>query len=161
MKCPYCGTTETKVLDSRATEDGATIRRRRECVVCTKRFTTYEKIGETPLVVIKKDGRREIFDDTKVLKGLTRAGIKRQIPLYVFEELVKEIKGELRSYLDQEVSTERIGDMILNKLRKVDEVAYVRFASVYRHFKDINSFKKELDEMLRTKVGKEEKEHVC
>ncbi len=155
MKCPYCDAMKTKVLDSRAIESGDAIRRRRKCVVCAKRFTTYEKIKEAPLVVIKKDGRREIFNDTKVLNGLIRAGEKRKIPLYVFEELVKEIKGELRSYLDQEVSTERIGDMILTKLRGIDEVAYVRFASVYKHFKDIDSFKKELDEMSSTKVEKE------
>ncbi len=155
MKCPYCAAMKTKVLDSRAIEDGVTTRRRRKCAVCAKRFTTYEKTKEAPLVVVKKDGRREIFDDTKVLNGLIRAGEKRKIPLYVFEELVKEVKGELRSYFDQEVSTERIGDMILKKLSKIDEVAYVRFASVYKRFQDIDSFKKELDEISITKKGEE------
>ncbi len=156
MKCPHCGTMDSRVLDSRATEEGSVIRRRRECATCFKRFTTYEKIDEIPLVVVKKDGRREIFDGTKILNGLIRAGEKRQIPLKVFEKLVEEVERELRSSFDQEITTDKIGDIILNKLRKIDEVAYVRFASVYRDFKDVYSFKKELEEMLKLKSKESE-----
>ncbi len=149
MKCPYCGDVDSRVLDSRTTHEKAAIRRRRECASCSRRFTTYEMVEEKPLVVLKKDGRREIFNGQKILKGLTRAGEKRQIPLEVFEELVAETERELRSSLDQEVSSKKIGSIIMGKLRKIDEVAYVRFASVYRHFKDIDSFRDELEKMTR------------
>ncbi|HHX77401.1 MAG TPA: transcriptional repressor NrdR [Firmicutes bacterium] len=151
MKCPYCGSVSSRVLNSRANEDSSSIRRRRECTSCLRRFTTYEKISETPLIVIKKDGRKEMFDPNKILKGLVRAGEKRDIPFNVFEELVAETERELRSTYEKEVSTYVIGNIVLGKLRHVDEVAYVRFASVYRDFKDILSFKKELDELLQTK----------
>lgn len=149
MKCPFCGTEESRVMDSRTTNEGAAIRRRRECITCARRFTTYETIEAKPLVVIKKDGRREIFDGNKILRGLVRAGEKRQIPLQVFENLVDETERELGSSLNLEVTSEKIGSMILQKLREVDEVAYVRFASVYRHFKDIYSFQDELEEMSK------------
>lgn len=149
MKCPFCGAVDSRVMDSRTTNEGTAIRRRRECIACAKRFTTYETIEEKPLVVIKKDGRREIFNGNKILRGLVRAGEKRQIPLQVFEELVEETERELRSTLDQEVTSEKIGSTVLQKLREVDEVAYVRFASVYRHFQDIFSFQDELEEMSK------------
>lgn len=151
MKCPYCGEADSRVLDSRTTHEGAAIRRRRECSTCSKRFTTYEMLEEKPLTVIKKDGRREIFNGQKILKGLVRAGEKRQIPLEAFEELVAETERELRSSLDSEITSERIGSIIIGKLRKIDEVAYVRFASVYRHFQDIDSFRDELEKMTRDK----------
>lgn len=151
MKCPFCGAADSRVLDSRTTGEGAAIRRRRECAACVKRFTTYETVEEKPLVVVKKDGRREIFNGHKILKGLERAGEKRQIPLEAFEELVAETERELRSSLDQEVTSEKIGSIIIQKLRKIDEVAYVRFASVYRRFQDIDSFRDELEKMSREK----------
>ncbi len=147
MKCPFCGAMDSRVMDSRTTNEGAAIRRRRECAACAKRFTTYENIDEKPLIVIKKDGRREMFNGNKILNGLVRAGEKRQIPLQVFEELVADTERELRSSLDQEVTSEKIGSIIIRKLRLIDEVAYVRFASVYRQFKDIHSFRDELEKM--------------
>lgn len=149
MKCPFCGAVDSRVMDSRTTNEGAAIRRRRECITCARRFTTYETIEAKPLVVIKKDGRQEIFDGNKILRGLVRAGEKRQIPLQVFENLVAETERELSSSLNLEVTSEKIGSMILQKLRGVDEVAYVRFASVYRHFKDIYSFQDELEAMSK------------
>ncbi|PKM81132.1 MAG: transcriptional regulator NrdR [Firmicutes bacterium HGW-Firmicutes-13] len=144
MKCPYCGSLENKVVDSRSTDEGSAIRRRRECTGCGKRFTTYEKIDEFPLVVVKSDGRREVFDRNKIMNGLLRAGVKRQIELKVFEELVDDLERELRNTFIQEVRAKQLGEMILERLRNIDEVAYVRFASVYRKFQDIESFKQEL-----------------
>ncbi|NLA11982.1 MAG: transcriptional repressor NrdR [Firmicutes bacterium] len=155
MKCPYCGTQDSRVLDSRATQEGAAIRRRRECYGCMNRFTTMEKIEEEPLVVIKRDGRRELFDGNKVLQGLFRAGQKRDIPLAVWQELVESLEQELRSSYVKEIPAGEIGEFVLERLRQIDEVAYVRFASVYRQFPDIETFKKELEEMLRQKEAEE------
>ncbi len=149
MKCPYCGEPDTRVLDSRATQDSSAIRRRRQCVSCSNRFTTMEKIEEEPLVVIKRDGRRELFDSGKILKGLLLAGQKRNIPLSRWEELVDELELDLRSSFVKEVPADSIGDIILKKLRKIDEVAYVRFASVFRQFPDVEAFKAELDQILK------------
>lgn len=151
MKCPYCGEIETRVLDSRSTQDASAIRRRRQCARCSNRFTTMEKAEEEPLVVIKRDGRRELFDAGKIIRGLLLAGRKRNIPLSTWEELVENLEQELRSSYVKEISADRIGDLILKKLRSIDEVAYVRFASVFRKFPDVEAFKAELEEMLREK----------
>jgi len=151
MKCPYCGTQDSRVLDSRATQEGAAIRRRRECNGCANRFTTMEKIEEEPLVVIKRDGRRELFDGNKVLQGLLRAGQKRNIPLATWQQLVERLEQELRSSYAREIAVGEIGEFVLERLRQIDEVAYVRFASVYRQFPDIETFKTELEKMLRQK----------
>jgi len=151
MRCPYCGEIDTRVLDSRATQDSSSIRRRRQCVSCTKRFTTMEKLEEEPIVVIKRDGRRELFDPGKLLKGLILAGQKRDIPLSRWEELVQNLEQELRSSYTKEVAADRIGDILLKKLRRIDEIAYVRFASVFRQFPDVEAFKAELEDMLREK----------
>ncbi len=151
MKCPFCGEADTRVLDSRAAQEATAIRRRRQCTVCTNRFTTMEKIEEEPLVVIKRDGRRELFDSSKILKGLLLAGQKRNIPLSRWEEVVENLEQELRSSYVREVTTDRIGDIILARLREIDEVAYVRFASVFRQFPDVEAFKKELQVMLDDK----------
>jgi transcriptional repressor NrdR len=147
VKCPYCGCFESRVLDSRSTDEGSAIRRRRECTICEKRFTTYEKLEDTPIIVVKRDGSRQIFDRTKILNGLIYAGGKQKIPLRVFEALVDELERELRNNFNQEVSSDEIGQRVLAKLRDIDEVAYVRFASVYHKFKDIDDFKKALADM--------------
>lgn len=149
MKCPYCGEPDSKVLDSRAIDEETAIRRRRECGRCGQRFTTYERLDKIPLVVVKKDGRREAFDRNKVLHGLVRACEKRSIPVTRLEELVDEVEKELHGRLDREVSSSEIGEMVMERLRDVDEVAYVRFASVYRQFKDINRFMLELQTLLK------------
>lgn len=151
MKCPYCHHPESKVLDSRPTDDGASIRRRRECQHCTRRFTTYEKVEEVPLMVVKKDGRREAFDRNKILAGLLKACEKRPVPVATLERAVDEIERDLRNTLDREIPTEAIGEMVMEKLRGIDEVAYVRFASVYRQFKDLNKFREELERLLAGK----------
>lgn len=148
MKCPFCGEPDSKVLDSRAIDEETVIRRRRECGQCGHRFTTYERLDKIPLVVVKKDGCRESFDRNKVLHGLVRACEKRSIPIGRLEELVDEIEKELYGRLDREVSSSEIGEMVMERLRDVDEVAYVRFASVYRQFKDINRFMQELEKLL-------------
>ena len=151
MKCPYCGTQDSRVLDSRATREGAAIRRRRECNGCANRFTTMEMIEEEPLLVIKRDGRRELFDGNKVLRGLLLAGRKRDIPLAAWQRLVDQLEQELRSSYTREISTGEIGEFVLERLRQIDEVAYVRFASVYRQFPDVETFKSELEKMYRQK----------
>ena len=151
MKCPYCGYQESKVVDSRHSEDGQSIRRRRECLSCQKRFTTYETVESLPMVVIKKDGSRQSFDRQKVLRGMIRACEKRPVPLAELERIADEIEQELQNALEREVSTEYIGELVMDKLRAVDEVAYVRFASVYRQFKDIDTFMKELNKLLESK----------
>ncbi len=151
MKCPFCGHMDSKVLDSRPAEDGNAIRRRRECIECGRRFTTYEKVDEIPLVVVKKDGRREVFDRSKILGGILKACEKRSISMTQMEEVVDDIEKELRNRMDVEVSSEQIGEMVMEKLRGLDEVAYVRFASVYRRFKDVNSFIEELENLLKKK----------
>ena len=152
MKCPFCGFTESKVLDSRPADDGNAIRRRRECADCVRRFTTYEKIDEIPLIVVKKDGRREVFDRTKILGGIIKAGEKRSITMQQMEETVSDIEKEIRNKMDTEVGSEQIGEFVMDRLRKLDEVAYVRFASVYRQFQDINSFIDELEKLLKRKA---------
>lgn len=147
MKCPYCGYSESKVIDSRLTDEGERIRRRRECLNCAKRFTTYEVIETVPVVVVKKDKSREAFDRNKLLNGLLRACEKRPVPLETLERIVDEIETLLQNSLDREVPSTLIGTYAMDKLKKVDEVAYVRFASVYREFKDINTFMDELNKI--------------
>jgi transcriptional repressor NrdR len=147
MLCPYCQETESKVIDSRSSEDGAVIRRRRECTGCKKRFTTYERIEERPLLVIKKGGNREQFDRNKILMGLTRACEKRPVSSEAMEKIVNSIEADLRDFSDREVSSMVIGEMVMDKLRNLDEVAYVRFASVYRQFTDLNSFINTIDQL--------------
>ena len=149
MRCPFCAHPESRVLDSRPADEGATIRRRRECVSCAKRFTTYERIDEAPLVVVKKDSRRELFDRNKLLNGLIKACEKRPISVERLEKLVVEIEKELRNKMESEVSSSVIGELVMNWLRDEDEVAYVRFASVYREFQDIDSFREELEKFLK------------
>ena len=148
MKCPFCGFTDSKGIDSRPAEDGTTIRRRRECLECQKRFTTYEIIERMPLVVIKRDGSRESFDKVKIINGVIRACEKRPVTMTQIESLANEIELELRGRLESEVSSELIGEMVMTRLKDLDEVAYVRFASVYRSFKDINTFMEELTKLL-------------
>ena len=147
MKCPYCGYSESKVIDSRPTDEGERIRRRRECLNCATRFTTYEVIETVPVVVVKKDKSREAFDRNKLLNGLLRACEKRPVPLETLERIVDEIETLLQNSLDREVPSTLIGTYAMDKLKKVDEVAYVRFASVYREFKDINTFMDELNKI--------------
>ena len=151
MRCPYCAFPESKVIDSRPADDGASIRRRRECLSCRKRFTTYETMESLPLVVIKKDGSRQSFDRNKVLGGLIRACEKRPVPYHSLEEMTNEIEQVLQSKMEREVSSSEIGELVMERLKKVDEVAYVRFASVYRQFKDINTFMYELNKLLEDK----------
>lgn len=151
MKCPYCFYQESKVVDSRPTDEGLSIRRRRECLGCGKRFTTYELVETTPLMVIKKDRSREPFNREKLLTGLLRACEKRPVSLPALEAVVDDIEGSLQNSLEREVATGRIGEMAMERLRGIDEVAYVRFASVYRQFKDIHSFLEELNAIVETK----------
>ena len=148
MKCPFCGFTDSKVIDSRPAEEGATIRRRRECMACQKRFTTYEIIERLPLVVVKRDGSRQSFDKVKLINGMVRACEKRPVSLQTLEKIADEIEQELQGKLEREISTVEIGEMVMKRLKEVDEVAYVRFASVYRSFKDINTFMEELSKLL-------------
>ena len=140
MRCMYCGYDDSKVLDSRPVEDGHSIRRRRECLACGKRFTTYERVEELPLVVVKNDSRRELFDPNKILNGLIKACDKRSVPMNVLENLVADVERELSNNMEREVSSKEIGELVMNRLRNVDQVAYVRFASVYRKFEDVSTF---------------------
>lgn len=161
MRCPSCGKGQSKVLDSRSLEDGVAVRRRRECLGCTYRFTTYERVEEPILLVVKKDGRRERFDRTKILAGLRKACEKRPVAAETLEEIVDHIESEIRNTGICEVPTVEIGERIMVALRLLDEVAYVRFASVYREFKDLNTFREELDALRRGDPGRaprEEKE---
>ena len=151
MKCPYCGYLESKVVDSRPADEGASIRRRRECLACHKRFTTYETMESLPLMVIKKDGSRQSFDRNKVMGGLIRACEKRPVPYQTLEGLVAEIELSLQNQIDREVSSSQIGELVLERLKQLDEVAYVRFASVYREFKDVDSFMAELKQLMENK----------
>ena len=151
MKCPFCGHPESKVIDSRPAEEGASIRRRRECLDCQKRFTTYEIVERMPLVVVKRDGSRQSFDKMKLINGMIRACEKRPVPLPVLEQIGDDIEQELQGGLEREISTVKIGEMVMARLKDVDEVAYVRFASVYRSFKDINTFMDELTKLLTEK----------
>lgn len=148
MKCPYCEWLDSKVIDSRPAEEGASVRRRRECNQCGKRFTTYEKLEVAPILVVKKDGRREPFDSDKILKGLMKACEKRPISIEEIEQLVRQIEKQINADLVREINSEQIGEMIMDKLSRLDEVAYVRFASVYRQFKDINTFMEELNKLI-------------
>lgn len=148
MKCPYCGFEESKVIDSRPTDEGQRIRRRRECLECGKRFTTYEVIESLPIIVIKKDKSRETFNRDKLMTGLLRACEKRPVSIDMLDNIIDEIEVIIQNSLDREVSSEKIGELVMEKLKKVDEVAYVRFASVYRQFKDINTFMSELSKLL-------------
>lgn len=149
MKCPFCGHTGTRVLDSRPANENRSIRRRRECERCQKRFTTFETVEETPLIVIKKDGRREEFSRDKMLRGLMRACEKRPVSVDRLEQLVSDVEKELRSKATTEVHSRDVGELVMRELYKVDEVAYVRFASVYRQFGDLNRFMEELNELIR------------
>ncbi len=144
MNCPFCNHPDSKVVDSRPTDEGGSIRRRRECLACQRRFTTYETVEHMALYVVKKDGTRQAFDKSKILNGLTRACEKRPIPLATLEGVANEIEQLLQNTLEREVSTTTIGELIMEKLREIDQVAYIRFASVYRSFDDIDSFLKEL-----------------
>lgn len=148
MRCPFCKSEDTKVTDSRATDDGNAIRRRRECQQCGRRFTTYEMVEEVPLVVVKRDGSRELFDRNKILNGLLRACNKRMVMRQQLDELVTNVERKIRNTLVQEVTSERIGELVLDELRAVDEVAYIRFASVYRQFADLDSFMAELNHLM-------------
>ena len=148
MKCPYCGFKESKVVDSRPADEGSSIRRRRECLSCERRFTTYETMESLPMVVIKKDGSRQTFDRRKVLNGMIRACEKRPVPLADLEKIAEEIEQDLQNSMEREISTETIGEKVMERLRNVDQVAYVRFASVYRQFKDIDTFMAELNKLL-------------
>lgn len=152
MRCPYCNFNEDKVIDSRATQEGASVRRRRECINCGRRFTTYEYVEKTPLMVVKKDGRREPFNREKILSGLTRACQKRPISMERLVKVVSEVEAEIQKKFDQEVESRFIGELVMEKLSKVDDVAYVRFASVYRQFKDVNQFLRELRDILSKRI---------
>ena len=151
MKCPYCSYLESKVVDSRHSDEGNSIRRRRECLSCQKRFTTYETVESLPVIVVKKDNSREPFDRDKILRGMVRASEKRPVAIADIEAAVAEIEQIVQNSLDREVSTDRIGELVMDRLKQLDEVAYVRFASVYRQFKDINSFMRELTKILEEK----------
>ena len=149
VRCSFCQSPDTKVTDSRSTDEGNTIRRRRECQQCGRRFTTYEMVEELPLMVIKKDGRRETFDRNKLISGLLKACEKRPVSMTAIEELVMKVEREIRNTLEREVPTERLGELVMNHLRDLDQVAYVRFASVYRQFADIRTFMHELEGLMR------------
>ena len=151
MKCPYCGHPESKVIDSRPADENASIRRRRECLSCARRFTTYETVESLPMVVIKKDGSRQSFDRQKMLRGMIRACEKRPVTLAELERIADEIEQELQNSMEREIRTEIIGEKVMERLRKVGQVAYVRFASVYRQFKDIDTFMAELNKLLAEK----------
>lgn len=149
MKCMYCGYTESKVIDSRSTDEGRTIRRRRECMQCGKRFTTYETIETTPVLVVKNGGNRQAFDPNKIKNGIIKACEKRPVSMYKIEKLVEDIKKQIYNSLEQEITSKQIGEMVMEGLRQIDEVAYVRYASVYRSFKDISSFMSELETLMQ------------
>ena len=151
MKCPFCNDNETKVLDSRPTEDNTSIRRRRECINCLKRFTTYEKVEDLPIYVIKKDGTREALSKRKIMSGIIKSCEKRPVSVGEIEKIVDEIEKQINNTMDQEINSNDIGELVMEKLKKLDDVAYVRFASVYKQFKDINTFIDELQKLLNEK----------
>lgn len=151
MKCPYCGQVDSKVIDSRPADEGTSIRRRRECLGCGKRFTTYETVESVPLIVVKKNGSRQTFDRSKVLAGLVKACEKRPVPLATLEKIASDIEQQILNSLSREVASEHIGELVMEQLKDVDEVAYVRFASVYRQFRDINTFMEELSKLLENR----------
>lgn len=152
MKCPFCNHNDSRVIDSRSAEDGTTIRRRRECVNCGRRFTTYEVVEKLPLMVIKQDGRREVFKRDKILNGVIRSCDKRDISMERIVSLVNAVERDIRNTMEQEISSAKIGELVMNRLKEFDEVAYIRFASVYRKFTDIGSFMQELNELQAQKV---------
>ncbi|MBR5505989.1 MAG: transcriptional regulator NrdR [Clostridia bacterium] len=149
MKCPYCEYLESKVIDSRPIDDGSSIRRRRECLKCEKRFTTYEQIESVPLVIIKKDGKRQVYNREKLLNGLLRACEKTPVSFAQIENMVLEIESVLNNSLDREVTSTEIGELVMDKLKEINDIAYVRFASVYREFRDVKSFMEELTSLIR------------
>ena len=151
MKCPFCGDQESKVVDSRHSEDGTSIRRRRECLECQRRFTTYEIVESLPIIVIKRDGSRQSFDRNKVLNSMVRAFDKRYVEISDLDRIATEIEQSIQNTLDREVSTDRIGEMVMERIKPLDEVAYIRFASVYRRFQDVNSFMQEVSRFLEGK----------
>lgn len=151
MKCPYCGEVDNKVIDSRLSKDGNVIRRRRECIICSRRFTTYEHIEEIPIMIIKKDGRREVFSREKVRSGMKKACEKRDISMNIIEEFIDELERDLRETGEKEIPAAEVGEKIMSGLHELDDVAYVRFASVYREFKDVNDFVDELKSLLSKK----------
>jgi transcriptional repressor NrdR len=151
MKCPFCDHEESKVIDSRESKKGLSIRRRRECLSCQRRFTTYEKIEEIPYMVIKKDGSRQPFDSQKLLRGLLKACEKRPISVGKVEEIVEEIESRLHERAEKEIKSSEIGKFVMDRLKELDKVAYVRFASVYREFRDVMEFKQELEDLLKEK----------
>lgn len=152
MKCPFCGEQESKVIDSRPVEDGSVIRRRRECLSCGRRFTTYERVEYPMILVIKKDGRRELFDREKIIRGLLKACEKRPVPREKIEEIANRVESEIRAEGRKEVTSKEIGEKVVDALREVDKVAYVRFASVYREFTDLTHFIKELENLLNKTI---------
>ena len=149
MKCMYCGCIESKVIDSRSTDENTMIRRRRECTGCGRRFTTYETVETTPVLVIKTGGTREMFDAGKIKSGIIKACEKRPVPMFKIDNLVEDIQKQVYNSLDQEITSKEIGEMVMNGLKEIDEVAYVRFASVYRSFKDISTFMRELEKLTK------------
>jgi len=149
MKCPFCGVVDNKVIDSRLSKDANTIRRRRECIICTRRFTTYEHIEDIPIMIIKKDGRREVFSTDKVRSGIKKACQKRDISMDVIEEFIDELERDLREMGVKEIPSSTLGEKIMTKLYKLDDIAYVRFASVYREFKDVNDFTTEVKSLRK------------
>ena len=149
MKCMYCGCIESKVIDSRSTDENTMIRRRRECVKCGRRFTTYETIETTPVLVIKAGGNREAFDPNKIKNGIIKACEKRPVPMFKIDKLVEDVQKQVYNSLDQEITSKEIGEMVMNGLKEIDEVSYVRFASVYRSFKDISTFMRELEKLAK------------
>jgi len=155
VRCPFCHHQESKVIDSRSSEEGVAIRRRRECLKCERRFTTYERIEEEPLIIIKKDGRREPFNRDKILNGLRKACEKRPLSLDTLEKIADEVEREIRKRNEKETSSAVIGELIMNSLKDIDEVAYVRFASVYRQFKDLDIFMRELQNLLGSKKSRD------
>lgn len=157
MKCPYCGSVESKVTDSRTTDSRDAIRRRRECLACAERFTTFERVEETPITVIKKGGEREPLDRQKLMAGLVRASVKRHITRDQLEHLISDIEVDLRNQFKYEVTAKRLGDMVLDRLRELDKVAYIRFASVYREFQDIEEFKEELEKLQSSSMKRRNK----
>ena len=148
MKCPFCGDQESKVVDSRHSEDGLSIRRRRECLVCQRRFTTYEIVESLPIIVVKRDGSRQSFDRNKVMTSMIRAFDKRKVDVADLDRITTEIEQTIQNSLEREVSTDRIGEMVMERIKPLDEVAYIRFASVYRKFQDVSSFINEINKVL-------------
>lgn len=151
MKCPFCDYLESKVIDSRPIDDGSSIRRRRECLKCEKRFTTYEQVESVPIIIIKKDGKRQTYNRQKLLNGILRACEKTPVTFAQVENMVLEIESVINSSLDREISSTQIGELVMDKLKKINDIAYVRFASVYREFRDVNSFFEELNSLIRPK----------